>query len=388
MLFLLGITSSCGDKKKPTSEAAKITYTCPMHPQIVQEKPGTCPVCGMDLVVFDRTNKDESLTLDERQIALANITTMIVGDTTAQSSIILNGRVLVNPEQTTAISSRIRGRIEQLYIKETGVKVNKGQPLYRIYSEELAALQQEYLVTAAQKKQFPNDEQFSKIEIAAKQKLKLLGQSDDQIERLVTDNKPNPFTLYYSPSAGIVSEIISSEGAYVEEGGTIMMIQDYSEVWIEADIYPSERGKIRDGMMVNVKLPNATGAIPMKLSFISPEIASGTQMIRVRGTLPNPDNSLVPGMQVEIGLSSVRKNTKSLPVNAVIRTGSSAHIWVETSKGKFVPRMVETGTENESDVEIVKGMEDGDRVVSTGAYLLYSEYTLKKGNLNTNQHQH
>ncbi|HJT74104.1 MAG TPA: efflux RND transporter periplasmic adaptor subunit, partial [Chitinophaga sp.] len=135
--------------KKEIAAEKKQTYTCPMHPQIVQDKPGTCPICGMDLVPFDKTNKETALTLGESQIALANITTMTVGAGALSNFKRLNGRLATDPEKTAVISSRVPGRIEVLFVKETGVKVNKGQPLYKIYSEQLATLQQEYLLASA-----------------------------------------------------------------------------------------------------------------------------------------------------------------------------------------------------------------------------------------------
>ena len=128
------ILSACTEKAEDNSTQVKTTYTCPMHPQIVRDKPGTCPICGMDLVVFDRTNKDESITLTESQIALANITTATIGDTAIQNIKNLNARLVINPEKTVYVASRVPGRIDELQIKETGVKVSRGQPLYRIYS--------------------------------------------------------------------------------------------------------------------------------------------------------------------------------------------------------------------------------------------------------------
>ncbi|MCH5688830.1 efflux RND transporter periplasmic adaptor subunit [Niabella sp. W65] len=132
-----------------------------MHPQIVSDKPGSCPICGMDLVPFDKANAGDFLTLSVPQQMLGNIHTDTVRTGSFSSFKQLNGRLAVNPSQTDMISSRTAGRIEALYVKETGVPVRKGQPLYKIYSEQLAALQQEYLVAVAQASQFPEDKNFS-----------------------------------------------------------------------------------------------------------------------------------------------------------------------------------------------------------------------------------
>src|SRR5690606_14744752 len=135
---------SCGQDQGAEHTHEGQTYTCPMHPQVVQQQPGTCPLCGMDLVAFDKSNEEKFLILSRNQQLLANVSTVILGNSSFENQTYLNGRLLVNPEQTKYISSRIAGRIEQLHVKETGIQVIKGQPLYKIYSEQLQTLQNEY----------------------------------------------------------------------------------------------------------------------------------------------------------------------------------------------------------------------------------------------------
>ncbi|WP_126247929.1 efflux RND transporter periplasmic adaptor subunit [Chitinophaga rhizosphaerae] len=374
--------AACSDAgKKEASGENKQTYTCPMHPQIVQDKPGTCPICGMDLVPFDKSNKDASLTLGESQIKLANITTMAVGTGALANFRQLNGRLATDPEKTTIISSRVPGRIEVMYIKETGVRVNKGQPLYKIYSEQLATLQQEYLLTVAQAKQFPEDAQFQQIEKAARQKLALYDQSDAQINQLVQSGKVSAFVTYPAPYGGIVSELTATEGQYVSEGGSVMRLEAFDQLWVEADVYPAEASFVRIGQTVKVVVAGWENEPQnMTIQFINPSLQSGSQLLQVRGSIPNPGNRWQPGMQANIQLPLKSKgDVLSLPIDAVIRDGKGAHVWIEKEKGKFVPRMVKTGMEDFNLVEITEGLKEGDVVVITGAYLLYSEYILKKG---------
>jgi membrane fusion protein, copper/silver efflux system len=372
---------SCNSPEDHEHTKDEVTYTCPMHPQIVQAKPGTCPVCGMDLVVFDRSNKDDSITLNEQQRLLANISSIVIGDTSATYSLKLNGRIVTDPSNSRAITSRVAGRIERLYVKQTGVTVTKGEPLFRIYSEDLAALQQEYLVAAAQKKQFPDDEQFAKIERAARQKLLLLGQSAKQISDLSLTNKTNPFFEYFAEENSVVSEVTMAEGGYVEEGDIIFRVESYNEVWVEADMYPGEEHLVKEGMIVQVQLPGERSPVSMEIAFVSPEFVSGTQITRIRGKVKNKNRDLIPGTQVAVTVPGRKNSGNVIPSDAVIRGEHGAHVWIEPHPGKFISRPVVTGKEDANTVEIKSGVETGDRVVVKGAYLLHSEYILKKGNM-------
>jgi len=396
-IFMLVVTtmlwlSSCKDKEtdKNIETTNAQTYTCSMHPQIVSDKPGTCPVCGMDLVPFDKTNTSDYLTLSSPQQALANVTTDTVKTGSFSSFKQLNGRLAVDPEQTEFIASRVAGRIEILYIKETGVKVSKGQPLYKIYSEQLAALQQEYLIAIAQATQFPEDKKFQQLSEAAKQKLLLYSQTVAQLQQLRSKKQTSPYVTYSSPVNGVVSELLISEGQYVAEGSSIMRLEGYQTIWVEADLYPSEAGAVKNGDIVNVIIPGyGNEQHKMRIEFIAPALQAASQLLTVRGSIPNKQNKLKAGMQAIVELP-VANSSKAitLPVDAVIRDGKGAHVWLETGIGKFEPKMVETGAENFNRVEITKGVEEGDVVVVSGAYLLYSEFVLKKGKNPMAGHNH
>lgn len=380
VLLLPLLFASCTSEKK-TSIAVTPKYTCPMHPQVIKEAPGLCPICGMDLVeVHTSANKNE-LALTESQIQLANIKTVAIAGSNFNTSKILNGRLVADPELTAVISSRYAGRIEKLFVKETGQAVAKGQPLFQIYSEELQTLQQDYLLQVKQVAAFPNEKIYSSLKNAAKNKLSLFGYSNSQIDNLTKGGTTTTSLVTVRATAsGIVNEVNVSEGQYVTAGSTILRLEDLSQLWVEADVYPDEVGSIKSGTAVQVAIngfPELKQSV--KINFISPQLDPSTQLLKVRAVISS-QGKLQPGMQVTVLLPKAEiNNAISLPLDAVIRDETGAHVWVKTGKGRFVSKMVTTGDEDDRQIIITSGLDNVKEVVISGAYLLSSEYILKKG---------
>lgn len=380
MFLLLGCAEEQGKTSASTAAAAK-TYTCPMHPQVLQDKQGTCPVCGMDLVLFEKSAAVEGLQLNDRQRALANISTMAVEAGAETNARQLNGRLVANPEQTTFITSRVAGRVDRLYVRQTGEQVSKGQPLYQIYSEDLVTLQQEFLLATEQAAQFPEDKTFAQLLRAAKQKLSLYGQSAGQIRLLQQKRQVNPNITIFAAESGTVAELSVTEGQYVAEGSPLLKLESYKSLWVEADIYASELGSIKAGQQLRVQIPGWEDQQQrVVVSFINPALQSGSQLVQIRAEMPNPGGLWQPGLQAKVFVES-KSDAKSiiLPADAVLRNAAGAHVWLERKQGYYEPRVVQAGAEREQSVEIISGLNPGDRVVVSGAYLLYSEYVLKKG---------
>ncbi len=380
MLSVTFLLSACSNHKKENAQT-DVKYTCPMHPQIIEDKPGSCPICNMELVAVKAQNGTMQINLSKNQIRLANIKTIKLGESGFENAHLLNGRLLSNPEHNNIISSKFPGRVDQLFFKEAGIKIDKGQAMFRIYSEELLSLQKDFLLNIKQQKAFPDEAIYKKLTAASRNKLKLYGYSESQINQLSESNATNPYITVYAPESGLITVINISEGQYVMEGTPVFKLENLNELWVEADLYPSEVHHLKIGQELEVKISGYENeTIKTKVTFISPQLNAGSQILTLRGSIKNPVGKFQPGMQAEIRLPDIQKsNTMALPNAAILRDEQGEHVWLKTGKGSFKYQMVELGEENEHSVIIKTGMKYGDEVVVSGAYLLNSEFILKKG---------
>jgi Cu(I)/Ag(I) efflux system membrane fusion protein len=379
LLFAGFLQFSCKNSESDTHAHAS-NFNCPMHPQIITNKPGTCPICGMDLVPVNASGGKNELILSDSQIQLANVHTMPISSSSFSTSKVLNGRLIINPERTTIVSSRYSGRVERLYVRETGIKIKKGQPLFQIYSEELQTLQQDYLLQVKQLAAFPNEKIYSTMRDAAKNKLLLFGMSESQIKSLNVGSKTSTLLTVFSSESGTVTELNIVEGQYVAEGNQILKLENFDRLWLEMDVYPSEIADLKIGTKVKA-LVNGIGneEQTLEIDFISPQIDPSTQILKARAPIKNSGNLQV-GMQVSVFLPVSKVNDAlSLPMDAVVRDERGTHVWVKTGKNTFSPRIVQTGSESENQIIILSGLEGVKEVVMSGAYLLSSEFLLKKG---------
>jgi membrane fusion protein, copper/silver efflux system len=321
------------------------------------------------------------LMLTDSQIKLANITTQVVSHQPIGETIVVNARVVQNEELSEVVSSRVAGRVDRLYIKETGISVKKGEPLYQLYSETLLALQKEFLLAKEQYETLGKTEaRYKSFYDAARRKLLLYGLTDKQLDHLATTKEIQSAITFYSPATGIVSDIPLAEGQYISEGSILMNIDNVSEVWVEAELYPDETKFAKRGDKLKVKVNGFEEKDEeAMIEFLSPEFRANSQVMIMRASLPNHDLKYKPGMQSRVFFSHSTKKGLNVPVDAVIRDGHGAHLYIQKGKNNFRPQVVKTGLEDFDKVEITEGLVEGDTVVVSGAYLLYSEIVLKKG---------
>lgn len=375
------------------NEEGGTTYTCPMHPQIVQSSPGTCPICSMDLVPVVKTGeKAAEIMLSASQMQLANVTVQPVSFGSIGNNTVLNARLAADQQQTDVISSRVAGRIERLYVKETGQPIRKGQVLYEIYSEPLLTQQQEYLIALQQEAELGvTEKRYSQFRQAAEQKLRLYGMTAEQIAGLARTKKVLPRIPFIAPSGGTVTEIAASEGQYVGEGALLYRLANLSKLWVEAELYARESRYVKVGDMLPVQVVGYEGqqAQTARVAFINPEYRAESQVLVMRAVISNPGGRYQPGQQARVLLRHGVQRGLTLPVDAVVRAGQGAVVFVQTGKGQsegripdgsaFQPRRVQTGTETDQRVAITKGLNGDETIAMSGAYLLYSELILKKG---------
>ena len=378
-LFSFLLISSCSKKDEHEHyEAAKERYTCPMHPQIIQDKPGTCPICGMDLVKVSAV-VNKAIMLSETQKKLANITTTLVRMEDIGYNTIITGKLMADETQTEVISSRVQGRIEVLHVKEVGQQVVQGQALYQLYSEQLLTLQQEYVLALKQAEAIKED-RYQTFVTSAEKKLLLFGMTKNQIENLAKKKVVDSRIIFFAPASGVVKSVDVNEGQYVSEGALLYRIEKLDKLWMEAELYPGEAQYIKLGDPVNVSITSLNQAsVKGKVTFMSPEYRKGSQITIARVEIKNSDHTFLPGMQGNIILTHSDKKAIAIPIDAVIRDASGNHIWILQKDGSFISRNVKTGIENSEMVEITEGLAENENVVITGAYLLYSESVLKKG---------
>ncbi len=409
----------------------KTVYVSPMHPWIISDEPGQCPICGMDLVPKKTSEVNQSSSAaKERKIAYwrapmnpqeiyekpgksamgmdlvpvyedelvggvnisidpvtqqnMGIRTAAVAEGKLNTTIRTYGHITYDETRTVQVSPKTSGWIEKIHIDFKGKHVAKGQPLFEIYSPELVAAQEEYLSTFRSVKRNTGLNVVSiKNDLldSARRRLQYFDIAESEIRTMEKNGFVNKTLIIRSPSSGVVITKNAEEGSYVKAGTTVYRIADLSRVWLEAHIYEYELPWVSEGQVAEMRIPYNPGkTYTGKVSFVYPYLQQKTRDVVIRLEFENPDLEIKPDMYADVWIKTGSKGKGFIiPSEAVIRSGERDIVFVAQPQGKFMPRNVDLGLSLDNGmIQVLSGLAPGDKVVTSGQFLLDSESKLKE----------
>jgi hypothetical protein len=462
LISMLALNSSCEQVKSffISSEASvqhgdhahdsiKSYYTCAMHPNVKQDKPGKCPICHMTLtkVEVEEANMDEEssnhstsvnnekplwqcekfpdVTSEVEEICPIDGTPMIkkplidkagkviakvklrksqmkhfkpdffpVSTMVMRKNIRLLGSVLQSEEKESKIPARIGGRVEKVFVKSTGSLIQKGDPVLNIYSPKLITAGEEYLVARRSYLESKTSD-FKDLMLQSEQRLKLWGIKPFQYKNWFKSQKVPKNITIFSPANGIVRKRNAVVGKYFKEGQNFFELSDLSRVWVEMDVYEQDASLVSIGQKVSMEFTSLPGEpFTGEIDFIDPVLNSTSRTLKIRTTISNTSGKLKPGMVADASLT-INFPGKHLvvPRTAMIDTGKRKVVWVKITDKLFQAKTVLTGYESEGYVEVKEGLMEGEMVVIEGSFLLDAQAQLFGGYESINSapnaaHQH
>jgi len=388
-------------------------YVCPMHPQIIRDQEGNCPLCGMQLVPKQVNEQQESSgekkilywvapmdpayrrdapgkspmgmdlvpVYDEGNGVSVKISPAVENNMGVRTAVAERkrlwrridtvGYVDYDENKISHIHLRTKGWIEKLAVKSEGERVKKGQVLFQVYSPELVNAQEEYLQALRTKNNILID--------ASSDRLQALGVAKSQIGRLNKTKRARQYVPVYAKQSGIVANLNVREGMFVEPMREVMSLADLSSVWLLAEVFESQLDWVRVDQSAEVRLSYLPGREWVgKVEYIYPSLNPKTRTLKVRLRFDNPDEALKPNMFANVTIyGGAKKNLIIIPREALIREGGEERVIIAEGKGRYSSRVVKAGIESGDYVEVVSGLSEGDTVVTSGQFLIDSEASLK-----------
>ena len=357
------------------------TWVCPMHPEITQDHPGTCPICGMKLVESGGTANHEhgvhvdNATIQRLGIRLASVKRGLIGQ-----DILAYGNIVASENAAHTVHTRYDGWIKKLYVHTAGERVTAGQALYEIYAPDLIARERAYLSSRERRKQVlqtidsppgtENEYVMDMLADAAADRAKLHaeeGVSVESIKRIEDSRVPLDVVEIAAGRSGVVTQISVKEGAYVMAATPIMTLADVSRVWVDVTLYPDQVSMVRAGDPVTIYAPDGL-SIKARLDFVSP--LAENNKVHARVYLDNARFHLRPGAFADVSISAQPHEARVLPRSAILYTAHGKMVMLSRGDGHFLPTPVETGSESGDSVEIVSGLREGAEVAVNGQFLL------------------
>jgi Cu(I)/Ag(I) efflux system membrane fusion protein len=357
-------------------------FRCPMHPDVVRNAPGECPICGMDLVKVEPEPAAPPAAADaagpEVRISPAVVNNLGVRTAMAQRAAPQRrattvGYVAFDERRMRQVQPRAEGWIEGLAERATGETVEAGQLLFTLYSPMLESAQQEYLDA----QRIGNRDLIE----ASRERLRALGLDAGAAERLARGGRAPGRVPFHAPIGGVITDLAVREGAMVSPDTMVLTITGLGSLWIIAEVPESQAGWVREGTAAEVRLPSLPGEqLAGRVEYVYPELNMETRTLRARIALDEAGPGLRPNMLANVTLlGAAGEPAVMVPRSALIRSGGEARVVVALGDGRFAPRRVVAGAESGDRVVIREGLAEGEQVVVAGQFLLDSEANLRAG---------
>ena len=353
-------------QKKP------LYWVAPMDPNYRREKPGRSPM-GMDLIPVYENDSDSTMRspgtifISPDVVNNLGVRTSLAQRRPLRTKITTVGYVQYDEDQLVHVHPRVEGWIEKLHVKAAGDPVEKGQPLYELYSPQLVNAQEE-LVLATNRNN-------ARLITAAEERLKALQIDETLIEALKRGGSVEQRLTFYAPQTGVVDNLNIREGFFVKPGTTLMSVGTLDKVWVEAEVFERQAVLVEVGLPVTMTLDYLPGQRWLgKVNYVYPALDPKTRTVRVRLRFANPEGLLKPNMFAQIAIhATAGDDVLVIPKEAVIRTGEQDRVVVALGEGRFKSVTVELGRLNEKFAEIRHGLKEGEPVVTSAQFLLDSE---------------
>ncbi|RUO80052.1 efflux RND transporter periplasmic adaptor subunit [Idiomarina tyrosinivorans] len=368
----------------PQQAAQGKVYMCPMHHHIIRDEPGTCPICGMALVVkqspVNKPAAKRSFSLSEEQQQAINIATATVIRMDLKPFLSLSAQVNWNMSEVVSVHPRASGWIEKLYTKNPGDWVNKGDKLYRIYAPDVVVAQDDYLQLLQNLQSIQGAEEQRMMKMRGKQRLRLLGMTDEQISKLQQRGTSEYQIDYFAPQAGYLTDLNVREGMYVKPSTRVLTLSGYERPWVLLDIPTQHASQVKVGQSVTLYSGSYGERLVGKtsISYLYPQLDQRTQTLVARAVLKRLPETLKVGdwLTARVALPE-QKNVLVIPVSSVIREANIDRVVVQDANGKFTVRAVILGDRYGDRFIVDSGLTQGERVVTNGQFLIDSEATLR-----------
>ena len=361
----------------PPTLAAEGSYICPMHPHISGEEDDMCPICGMSLVPkieeAPAENKHEdhgsvpegTFKIDSSYVHVLGVKTSEVTHREFGKNIRSFGKIEPSTRLEHAVDVRTKGWIVNLETDAVGDTVKKGDLLFTFYSPDLMTAQSDYLIGS----RIGN----------AEQRLRLFGMDDQSIAKLKKQKKFLEETPFHAPADGTVTKLSVRKGAHVNEGGNVLMIQDFSKLWVNVDVPVRDIQFLEVGTPAKIIVPETGETYESVIDFIHPVNDSKSRTAMVRLILENSDGTLKPDTYVDAVFDANVQSRLAVPTEAILYGSMGAYVMENVKDGYFKPVMVKTGITSGGLTEIKSGLSHGQRIVTSGQFMLDAESNLKGG---------